>query len=272
MPLARTNATPPPTTRNSSTCGASSGMLKTMAMQPRPITSDAAAIAPSREWTRLRAAWRTASPTRKPYPAASTARPAPNALSTSSESGLPRARVDCLAQRGHFCPTTVLTMQRAQIGSPQFEQVSRVSTSGWLTHAGTTGAESVAIAFSIYEETSITVRSTLGPLTWWPGAVWNRGTLETVAPGASVGTPGAPNFLKEAHRADGHVSNHLSCPDRRFGSGWIDLRALRGTGQPAPNRHRRRRGRRSAHADDRGRELPGIPDRHPGSRADGQDA
>src|SRR6266511_2390010 len=75
-------------------------------------------------------------------------------------------------------------MQCAQIGSPQFEQVSRVSTSGWLTHAGTTGAESVAIAFSIYEETSITVRPTLGPLTWWPGPVWNRGTLETVLLGA----------------------------------------------------------------------------------------
>src|SRR6266540_2191989 len=36
----------------------------------------------------------------------------------------------------------------------------------------------------IYEETSITVRPTLGPLTWWPGPVWNRGTLETVLLGA----------------------------------------------------------------------------------------
>jgi hypothetical protein len=46
------------------------------------------------------------------------------------------ARPVCLAQRGHFCPTAVVTMQRVQIGSPQFEQVSLVSTLGWFTQVG----------------------------------------------------------------------------------------------------------------------------------------
>ena len=67
---------------------------------------------------------------------AATANPAPNALARSCGSGLPLARPLCLAQRGHFCPTAVATMQRVQIGSPQFEQVSRVSTLGWFTQVG----------------------------------------------------------------------------------------------------------------------------------------
>jgi hypothetical protein len=56
------------------------------------------------------------------------------------------ARPDCLAQRGHFWPTAVATMQRGQIGSPQVEQVSLVSTFGWLTHVGARFACSVVIS------------------------------------------------------------------------------------------------------------------------------
>jgi hypothetical protein len=44
--------------------------------------------------------------------------------------GVARARRLCLAQFGHFCPTAVDTMQRGQIGVPQFEQVSLVRTPG----------------------------------------------------------------------------------------------------------------------------------------------
>jgi hypothetical protein len=46
------------------------------------------------------------------------------------------ARPDCFAQLGHFCPTAVVTMHRVQIGSPQLEHVSRVSTLGWFTQVG----------------------------------------------------------------------------------------------------------------------------------------
>src|SRR6266540_7358340 len=80
----------------------------------------------------------------RPAPTA-TASPAPNALANSVVSGSPLARPDCLAQRGHFWPTAVVTMQRVQIGSPQLEQVSLVSTFGWLTHVGARFFWSVAI-------------------------------------------------------------------------------------------------------------------------------
>src|SRR5262245_45108705 len=150
-------------------------------------------------------------------PTAAAAIPAPNARSTSNESGVPSARADCLAQRGHFCPTTVLTMQRVQIGSPQLEQVSRVSVSGWLTHAGTTCAESVAIAISIYEGSSITARPSLRPLTRSQPAAWNMDSPDTVAGEALPGTPGTQLIeLEEAPRADGHVCNQRPSPDRRF--------------------------------------------------------
>ena len=106
-------------------------------------------------WVRRRAAQRTVAPTTNPWasassspangtatrstpPSAATATPAPNARASSCGSGLPLARPLCLAQRGHFCPTAVVTMHRVQIGSPQFEQVSRVSTLGWFTQVGAT--------------------------------------------------------------------------------------------------------------------------------------
>jgi hypothetical protein len=40
------------------------------------------------------------------------------------------------AQSPHFWPTAVVTMQRGQIGLPQLEHVSLVSTPGWLTQVG----------------------------------------------------------------------------------------------------------------------------------------
>jgi len=75
-------------------------------------------------------------------PAAAATTPAPNARPTTCGSGFPLARPLCLAHRGHFCPTAVVTMQRAQIGSPQFEQVSLVSTLGWFTQVGARLVES----------------------------------------------------------------------------------------------------------------------------------
>src|SRR5262245_50097125 len=55
-------------------------------------------------------------------------------------------------------------MQRVQIGSPQLEQVRRVSTCGWFTQAGTTCADSVAIATQCYEESVVTARPSLRAL------------------------------------------------------------------------------------------------------------
>src|SRR6266536_507581 len=181
-------------------------------------------------------------------PSAAAATPAANALASRILSGVPLARADCFAQRGHFCPTTVFTMQRGQMGSPQLEQVSRVSTSGWFTHAGAMCAESVAIATSIYGGSSVTA---------WPprpvrpatraSAGWNSRRLESVVPlgGKSVAwrtlcaVVSYPK-LEEALRADGHVPYHCSGADRRFRSRGPDRRALHRAGQPAPDRDRRR--------------------------------
>ena len=54
------------------------------------------------------------------------------------------------------------------------------------------------------------------------------------------------------------------------GPGRPDRRDLRGAGQPRADRHRRLRAGRPADDHERRRELPGLPGRDPGPRADGR--
>ena len=60
--------------------------------------------------------------------------------------------------------------------------------------------------------------------------------------------------------------------DRRLRPGRADRRDLRGARQPRADRPRRLRAGRPADADQRRRELPGLPRRHPGAGPDGRDA
>src|SRR5919198_3913343 len=158
-------------------------------------------------------------------PSTATASPAPKPRSSTTVSGVPLALAGCLEQRGHFWPTTVLTMQRGQIGSPQLEQVRRVSTPGWLTHAGTTGAGSTLIASSAYlGARDILARAAAPPLGARCGIAWYRIPLASWRQHSVWPCCGARSN-KEARRADGHVPHHPGV-DRRLGSRRPDGRAL----------------------------------------------
>jgi hypothetical protein len=62
--------------------------------------------------------------------------------------GAPLALLGWRAQSPHFWPTGVVTMQRGQIGLPQLEHVSLVSTPGWLMQVGVMLVWSAVIASS----------------------------------------------------------------------------------------------------------------------------